>query len=130
MLIDGEAFAIFLQRRHRSHWGKGSGLGWVIVGHEGTTVISPPRGGPRDHGRGYPLSVLTPAVEGFRRQSEKKSRRQKFSPNLGEEVSRENKFGRWPNPGPSPDAKHAVIDYISPNATKKAFTTMEGLDSF
>ncbi|GFS32429.1 hypothetical protein Acr_00g0022740 [Actinidia rufa] len=74
-------------------------------GTEGTTVIPSPRGGPRDHGRGYPPSVPSPAVAGFRDKWEKKSGRGKWSPNTGDGEKREKKSGRWPSPGPSPDDK-------------------------
>ncbi|GFY81543.1 hypothetical protein Acr_01g0013520 [Actinidia rufa] len=76
-------------------------------GIEGTSVIPPPRGGPRDHGRGYPLSVPSPAVAGFGDQCW----RAKWSPNQGDGEKREKKSGRWPSPGPSPDAKQDGIEH-------------------
>ena len=60
---------------------------------------------------GVALSVPSPAVAGFGGQSPKKSGRRKLSPNHGEGEKREKKSGRWPNPGPSPDAKQVVTVY-------------------
>ncbi|XP_057505478.1 PWWP domain-containing protein 5-like [Actinidia eriantha] len=54
---------------------------------EGKTVILPSRRTSRDHGRGTP----------------------------GKGEKREKKSGRWPNQGPSPDAKQAARDGMSPS---------------
>ncbi|GFZ19609.1 hypothetical protein Acr_28g0003140 [Actinidia rufa] len=36
--------------------------------------------------------------------------RGKWSPNLGDGEKREKKFGRWPNPRPSPNAKQGAME--------------------
>ena len=81
--------------RAESGWLDGEGEGEGKGKGKGTTVICPPRGGPRDHGRGYPLSVAYPAVDGVQRRLEKKSGRERFSQTLEKWAEREKKSSRY-----------------------------------
>ena len=93
-LLSLSLFSLFLVKWGRNGWATRQ-KGNQPAKDEATTVILPPRRAPRDHGRGYPLSVLCPAMDGFGRQSKKKSGRGKVVPNRGEDKKRENKSGDY-----------------------------------